>query len=65
MVKILLTPKAAQLIPLEKTQAQMLFWGWWVLTHTITVAGIAAIALTAGYTPSAVLGWIGVGIIRS
>ena len=65
MVKILLTPKAAQLTPLEKTQAQMLFWGWWVLTHTVIVASVTAVAFIAGYTPSAGVGWIGVGISLS
>ena len=65
MVKLPLTPKATQLIPLEKTQAQVLFWGGWVLTHALTVAGVTAVALSAGYIPSAIVGWIGLGISLS
>jgi hypothetical protein len=65
LVKVHSTSKANQPIHPERPQAQVLFWGWWVLTHTITVAGVTAVALSAGYIPSAVTGWIGVGLSLS
>ena len=65
LVKVRSTSKTTQLIPLESSQAQGLFWGWWVLTHTVTVAGVTVVALSVGYIPSAVTGWIGVGLSLS